>query len=91
MNYDAAVTTCAANGMSILNVNSVDIENYMISYSNVQWPYGYFWYLGKNATLCSLFSNDKKLSFFKTQLACTINAYVHCEYQSKILIVKVDT
>ena len=85
MNYDTAATTCAANTMNLLNVDSVELENYMISYSNIQWPYGNFWYLGKTGTLCSTFTIDKMLTFFKTQVTCTNTAYVHCEYQSKFL------
>jgi hypothetical protein len=81
--YDAAVTTCTANGMKIFNADSVDTENAMVSFSNVQWPYGNFWVEGKSGTICSAFSNDKKLSYFKTQSTCTLNAYFHCEYQSK--------
>ena len=81
--YDNAATACANNGMTLLDLNSVELENYMFSYSNIQWPYGYFWYLGKTGTVCSLFSNDRSLFYFKTQLACTINAYFHCEYQSE--------
>ena len=84
MNYDTAVTTCGANGMNLLNVNSVELEDYMLSYSNIQWPYGNFWHLGKNGTVCSTFSNEKKLFYFKTQLTCTNLAYFHCEYQSKL-------
>ena len=84
MNYDTAATTCTANGMTILSVNTVELENYMLSFSNIQWPYGYFWFLGKNGTVCSTFSNDKSLFYFKTQMTCTTNAFFHCEYQSKL-------
>jgi hypothetical protein len=84
MTYDNAVASCTSNGMKILNSNSADVENFMISYSNVQWPYGSFWTEGKNGTGCLSFSNDKRLTYYKTMATCTNSAYFHCEYQGKL-------
>jgi hypothetical protein len=81
--YDDSVATCNANGMKILNTTTPEIENAMVAYSNIQWPYGLFWVEGKTGSNCNVFSNDKKLSYFKTTAACSSDAYFHCEYQSK--------
>jgi hypothetical protein len=53
--YDAAVTACTANNMDIFNADSVDTENAMVSYSNVQWPYGNFWVEGSTCTANAYF------------------------------------
>lgn len=91
LNYDTAAATCVANGMTLLNVDSVELENIMISYSNIQWSYGFFWYLGKTGSLCSTLTNDKKLFYFKAQIACTFAVFFHCEYQGKITTNQVTT
>jgi hypothetical protein len=81
-NYDDAVTTCANLGMKILNTNTSNLESSMVSYLNMQFPYGSFWVEGKSGSNCATFSNDKRLSYVKTTASCSNNAYFFCEYQS---------
>ena len=88
MNYDAAAAECVARGMNLLNVDSADVENYMLSYSNIQWSFGFFWYLGKAGAVCSSFINEKRLFYYKLQIPCLSIGYFHCEYQSKFKEVK---
>ena len=82
--YDQAVDICESNGMRIYNADAVNHGKALVSYSDVNWPFGSFWAKGKSGVNCILFSNDKRLSFFKTESLCTTKTYFHCEYESKI-------
>lgn len=82
--YDQAVSICESNGMKIYNADTVNHEKALVSYSDVQWPFGSFWAQGKSGVNCTSFSNIKRLSYFKTESPCTTLAYFHCEYESKI-------
>jgi hypothetical protein len=91
--YDDAVKTCAANGMKIYNADAAGSSSSLISYSNLQWPFGTFWVDGKSGSNCSAVTNDKRLSFAKTDISCVApnlftpppKNYFHCEFICKLI------
>jgi hypothetical protein len=84
ISYDQAKSACTGIGMKLFVANSTEEINAITRYSNVQWPYGLFWVDGKDGNDCSVFSNDKSLSYMKKNATCTSSAYFHCEYLSKV-------
>jgi hypothetical protein len=83
-NYDNAVATCADNGMKIYNAASTTDANAMLSYSDINWPYGSFWTEGKFGLNCTAVTNDNKLNFYMTRITCSTPTYFHCEYTCKL-------
>lgn len=80
MNYDTAAATCIANGMAIFDADSVQTENMLSSYANVQWPYGTFWVYGKSGTLCSALSDAGQTDFAKKNLTCSTAYHFICAF-----------
>jgi hypothetical protein len=82
--YDEAVSACSKLDMKLFVANSTEEKDSLGKFSDTQWPYGSFWVDGKAGTNCSVFSNDKKVNYTKTEMVCLTRSCFHCEYQSEI-------
>ena len=83
MIYDSAASTCIANGMTLFDSNTADMDNALLSYSNTQWPWGSFWIAGRGAFFCSAMSDSLQTLFTKQNLGCLTFNYFNCEFIGK--------
>jgi hypothetical protein len=69
--------------MSLLKVDTPDVEKAIIEYSNEIYPLGNVWVDGKTTT-CSVLNRPTTLvNFAKSTAVCTNFYYSYCEYKSK--------
>jgi hypothetical protein len=78
--YDRAVQTCSNNGMTLLNINSPQLEMAVQAHSDSLYLSGYLWYQGKAGTMCSVLRRlDYLRSFTPITALCNNLFYYYCE------------
>jgi hypothetical protein len=79
-NYDAAQTTCTANGMTLMAINSPEVSASVINYSNSRTIATSTWIEGKTAAGCSALTRTSSVSsFYQTTADCSNAYFVFCQ------------
>lgn len=70
--------------MKLFNADSAQDKASVVSYSDSEWPFGTFWVEGKSAAGCAAISDANRVTFAKTDVACSAKNYFNCEFQCKL-------